>query len=108
MGAATSQQGQHFAADRLLAGRNGIRQDKLIDALWPNVPPPKASQRLRTLLWQIRQALAPYDHTLTRSHDVIRVEPTLVTVDLLHVLTRARQLQERQPLGGQGTGDLDL
>ena len=94
-----TQHAQRATVMLALAGLAGIREDKVVDLLWPQVPPGRAAQRLRTLLWQMRKALAPYGDALVRTQGLLRIEPALVTVDLLELLAKARRLPANAPNG---------
>ncbi|HET9255032.1 MAG TPA: BTAD domain-containing putative transcriptional regulator [Pseudonocardiaceae bacterium] len=44
----------------LIARRKATSRELLIDLLWPDVPPAKASNRLTVLLWRLRSVLQPH------------------------------------------------
>ena len=65
-----------------LAGEDGLSSDELAAALWPGVDSRRAGPRLRTLLWQVRNALGPEAWRVQRRQSLVWLDLTGVGVDL--------------------------
>jgi hypothetical protein len=57
-----------------LAGLQGVDATKLGAALWPNAPGGRRGPRLRTMFWQIRNALGPDAWRLVRTDGVVSLD----------------------------------
>jgi DNA-binding SARP family transcriptional activator len=79
----------------LLAGHfnRGLRRERIVDEIWPEVPPDRAASALNTGLWRIKQCLAAHDGlTLTCIDDVVRLDvraPAAVDAEALERATTA-------------------
>jgi len=65
-----------------IAGQAGISAGDLAGALWPDVDERRAGPRLRTLLWQVRNALGREAWRVQRRRDMVLLDLTGVDVDL--------------------------
>lgn len=52
-------------------------------ALWPTAAESRLARRTATMTWQVRRALGDAAHLVVRTPEALRVDPSLVTVDLL-------------------------
>ena len=59
-------------------------------ALWPTAAESRLAHRLATMTWQIRRALGDAAGLVVRTPDALRVDPSLVTVDLVAARWSAR------------------
>ena len=76
-----------------IAGPDGVAADELAASLWPGVDPRRTGPRLRTLLWQVRNALGREAWRVQRRGRVVVFDLTGVDVDLHR---EALSDQERQ------------
>ena len=86
-----------------IAGPAGIPADELTTALWPGVDQRRAGPRLRTLLWQVRNALAREAWRVQRRRGLVLLDLTGVEVDLRG---EALALEEREAAAGLAAGVL--
>jgi tetratricopeptide (TPR) repeat protein len=98
-----------------IAGPDGIAADELARSLWPDADPRRIGPRLRTLLWQVRNALGREAWRVQRHRDRVVLDLTGVDVDLhREALDRQEQLtaegiagapvadRAAEPVGGGG------
>ena len=52
-------------------------------ALWPTAAESRLAGRVATMTWQIRRSLGDAAHLVVRTPDALRVDPSMVSVDLL-------------------------
>jgi len=65
-----------------MAGAAGLAAEELSTALWPGVDARRSGPRLRTLLWQVRNALGREAWRVQRRRDRVLLDLTGVDVDL--------------------------
>jgi DNA-binding SARP family transcriptional activator len=75
----------------LIARRTAISRERLIELLWPEVDPVKASNRLSVLLWTLRNVLQPQAAAgpLASSAGMVWLDRGCVGVDVEEFLTGA-------------------
>lgn len=80
-----------------------LHRDELMERLWPSAPLDRAGARLRTTLWEARQALGTEAWRLRREGHLVRIDLMGVSCDLLDAEERAHQLlaSERDPDPGE-------
>ena len=66
----------------VMAGEDGLSSDELTTTLWPGVEAGRTGPRLRTLLWQVRNALGPEAWRVQRRQSLLWIDLTGVGVDL--------------------------
>ena len=66
-----------------LADGARIPVSELASALWPTAAESRLARRTATMTWQIRRALGDAGRLVVRTPDALRVDPSLVAVDLL-------------------------
>lgn len=64
-----------------LAGPAGLSLSKLSELMWPSPTPSRLSQRVRTLLWQVRVALGEHGWRLVRDGDRLVLDDVGIAVD---------------------------
>ncbi len=90
-----------------LAAKGCLHSEALAERLWGDVPPKRLGGRVRTLLWQVRQALT-YRHAwrVTLSGGVVRLDLRGVVVDAVAALHDAQRLLDvRDPSAGHSRAD---
>lgn len=65
-----------------MAGPDGLPADELAHSLWPDADPRRTGPRLRTLLWQVRNALGREAWRVQRRRERVLIDLTGVDVDL--------------------------
>jgi DNA-binding SARP family transcriptional activator len=75
----------------LIARRKAVSREQLIEMLWPEVDPVKASNRLSVLLWTLRNVLQPHASAgpLFSNAGMVWLDHTHVNVDVEEFLTQA-------------------
>jgi DNA-binding SARP family transcriptional activator len=75
----------------LIARRKAASREQLIEMLWPEVDPVKASNRLSVLLWTLRNVLQPHASAgpLASNAGMVWLDHTHVNVDVEEFLTEA-------------------
>ena len=63
---------------------------EMATALWPMAAESRLARRTATMTWQIRRALGDAAHLVVRTRDALRVDPSMVAVDLLEARFAAK------------------
>lgn len=87
-----------------IAGPKGVSASELLGTLWPGVEERRAAPRLRTLLWQARNALGAEAWRLQRRGSMVLLDLTGVAVDLHD----SSALDEADPSGSEPRADLPV
>ncbi len=83
-------------------GLAGLAPAELIATLWPGVDERRAGSRLRTVLWQARNALGAEAWRVQRRRDLVSIDLTGVAVDLRDELFARRERSAAAGLAAAG------
>lgn len=81
------------------AGNDGVNAETLAEHLWPNVSSTAWHGRVRTLLWQIRQALGEEAWRLERRGTIVQLDLAGSTFDVDEARRLAHMVLRGSPIG---------
>lgn len=88
-----------------IAGPKGLSADELAASLWPGVDERRTGPRLRTLLWQVRNALGREAWRVQRRGVLVMLDLTGVDVDLHDEALARQERAAAEGLALVGAGD---
>jgi tetratricopeptide (TPR) repeat protein len=88
-----------------IAGAKGVSAEDLSAVLWPGVDDRRAGPRLRTLLWQVRNALGREAWRVQRRRGLVLLDLTGVDVDLQRRELARQECSAAEGLAVSGDGD---